>query len=117
MSKTTERHITVRWTVDGFHRWPDAPEPRDYLADRHRHRFTMSVRIPVLHNERDVEFHDLLDFCAGLFVSPHDFGGRSCETIAEQLAESVADEFRAGEVRATVGEDGYVIATVKVVAE
>lgn len=110
----TARIVEVSWTADGFHRWPEAPEHRGYLADRHRHRFGMSVRFPVDHNERAIEFHDALDHLAGMFPAVHDFGSASCETIAEALAARALSLWALPWAEATVSEDGYVSATIRV---
>lgn len=109
----TDRTITVTWSTDGYHRWPDAPPPRNYLEARHRHRFGMSVTIPVDHDDRAVEFHDLLDFAAALFPAGTDFGTRSCEAIAAEIAGHVLERFPPAWVAVTVNEDGYVAGTVR----
>jgi len=113
MTYIYNRTITVKWFVDGFHRWPHATRHRAYLGDRHRHRFGFSVTVPVGHNERDIEFHDLLDYCTGLFMSPYEFGDRSCETIATEVCANVTNQFGVQHVTVSVDEDGYVTATVE----
>lgn len=111
------RTITVRFDIDGYHRWPEAAGNRDYLADRHRHRFGFAVTVPVTHSNRQIEFHDLLDFCQTRYPRPTEFGGRSCEDIAEELAGAVVSAFGVGDgVEVTVSEDGQVEATVRMAA-
>jgi hypothetical protein len=107
------RKITVRWNCDGYHRWPGAQGTRAYLADRHRHRFVFAVTVPVEHHDRDIEFHDLLDWCQDLYPGRYDFGSWSCERIAEDVALRVTAEFGPAWVMAEVSEDGYVTATVE----
>ena len=102
----------VRFTVEGWHRWEDAPPHRDYLAHNHRHLFHVEASVPLLHNEREVEFHDLLDFCKSVFNGTG-LNGDSCETMAEKLAKKIAERF----VRSacvSVFEDGEVGAIVEV---
>jgi hypothetical protein len=65
MNTTTTMTITVRWTHPGFHAWPEAPPNRAYLRDRHRHLFYYELTIPVTHADRQVEFHDLLEYAKG----------------------------------------------------
>lgn len=101
--------IWVACQVVGWHNWADAPAHRAYLAHPHRHVFHVKVTIPVEHDDREVEFHDLLDWVhrQGLeVIGPGgQFGGQSCETIAARLADLVQREYgRACEVE--VSEDG-----------
>jgi hypothetical protein len=111
------RTITVAWDFDGYHRWPAAEGVRSYLADRHRHRFHCTVTIPVTHDDRQVEFHDLLDYCRSLTpdgAGPVELNDASCERVAEHLATTVARRFEVSPVTAAVSEDGYVTGTVTV---
>ena len=102
--------ITVRFTRQGFHRWPSAPQHRAYLAQRHRHLFHVECSMAVAHDDRDVEFHDMLDFCRGAFVGG-EMGDWSCELMARTLAKEIARRYgRAATV--AVFEDGEVGATV-----
>lgn len=97
----------VRFTCAGWHRWPDAPPPRAYLASCHRHLFHVEVRLQVRHDEREVEYHDLLDFCQGAFAGG-DMGGASCETMARELAQEVTAQFPWRWLSVSVLEDGEV---------
>jgi hypothetical protein len=88
--------------VPGFHHWPDAPPPVEFLRARHRHLFHIMVMATVGHDERAVEFiylsHLILQALRSLYVAPADpelagafeFGARSCETIAIDLANQLA---------------------------
>lgn len=102
------RRVWVTHSFVGFHRWPDAPAHRAYLAQVHRHVFHVRVEVEVRHNDREVEFHDLLDavkeWCAGEQLGP-----ASCEGIAEWLGEKVRQAWNADPPRAvtvSVSEDG-----------
>lgn len=77
------------WTFDGWHHWPDAPPHRAYLASRHRHLFHAKVTLAVGHDDREVEFHDLLE--AGRLVTPagREWGSMSCEAIATTIGGHV----------------------------
>ena len=119
--RIVERTITVAWQVDGYHRWPDATPARDYLASRHRHRFDLGVQVPVTHDERDIEFHDLLDVARQVLEGyreagrqTYDFGDLSCEAIASELALSICHRYDVSVV-AFCSEDGYVTAEVRAV--
>jgi hypothetical protein len=106
--------IFVRFTFGGWHCWPDAPERRAYLRDRHRHLFHVEVKTTVDHDDRELEFHDLLAFAAVEFsglgeVDPEagivDFGSQSCETLARRLATVTADKYDKA-IAVEVSEDG-----------
>lgn len=100
--------ICVRWQFEGFHHWPDAPVQRAYLRARHRHMFHAEVELPVSHNERDVEFHDLRDICVDIcrrLGTKWDFEGASCETMATDIADTLLDAFD-GPIRVAMFEDG-----------
>ena len=102
--------IFVRFQVPGFHHWPEPTSERAYLGQRHRHLFHVEVRMEVGHDDREVEFHDLLDFARAQFPGG-ELGGQSCEMMARQLGKEIARRFgRAIEV--TVSEDGEVGAVV-----
>lgn len=102
--------IFVRFQVAGFHYWPEPIKGREYLGDRHRHLFHVEVRVQVAHDDRDVEFHELLDFARSQFPGG-ELGAQSCEMMARALGNKIAHRFgRAVEV--SVSEDGEVGALV-----
>lgn len=107
--------IMVRFSRPGFHRWPDAPPGRAYLGQRHRHLFKCQVTLPVLHDDREVEFHDLLDVAAAAFVDAeaHHGEARSCEMIAGFMANALAVRYKRG-ATVEVWEDGECGARVAV---
>jgi hypothetical protein len=84
--------IFVRFTAEGFHRWSDAPEHREYLTHLHRHLFYVEVRCNVTHDDREIEFHDLLDAAKALFKSI-DMSEKSCEQMARNLGEELAKQY------------------------
>lgn len=107
--------IGVTFTIDGFHYWPEAHKQRFYLAEKHHHRFGFRVECAVTHDDREVEFHDLLALARAQYPNePFDFGRRSCETIARDLGEALVAELRRPFL-VTVDEDGIAYATVEVV--
>tara|TARA_R110000868_G_scaffold209824_1_gene459686 strand:+ start:1511 stop:1873 length:363 start_codon:yes stop_codon:yes gene_type:complete len=86
-------HSTI--SVDGWHRWQNAPKPRqEYLSVRHRHTFKITATVEVHHDDRAVECFDLADALRQLVeamwkpTAPDnlaDFGDYSCEQIAKRL--------------------------------
>lgn len=85
--------IWVKFTVEGWHRWPLATGKREYLANKHRHLFHVRVSCKTWHDDREIEFHDLLDQSKFLFGSG-DFYNDSCEHMARLLAQKLATMYR-----------------------
>jgi hypothetical protein len=114
----------VRFSMDGYHRWEEAPRERKYLGSKHRHRFNIELSVEVEHANRDVEFHDLLSFSKaallrswgtrrwGLVEDTVDFGTWSCERIAIWLADTIQARYGKRACCVSVFEDGDVGAVV-----
>lgn len=95
----------VRFTAPGFHCWIDAPEDRAYLRALHRHLFHIEVRLELFHDERDVEYHNLLDYARSCF-DEENHGGKSCETMARALADMIGAKWPGRWLQVLVDEDG-----------
>lgn len=118
---SNEAVIFVRFEITGIHCWPDAQGTRKYLASPHRHQFHFKVETRVKHNDREIEFHDLINAAkwyvvtaVGGMSSQHDcveFDNASCEMIAEQLGCHLCLKY-ARPFTITVSEDGECGATV-----
>lgn len=110
--------LTTVWTrivLPGFHRWPGAGGQRQYLADRHRHLFVIEVEVPVVHDDRDVEFHDLQDLIRQWWgPDAREWGAASCEHIAKELLAHLQGAHGINPSRVTVSEDGESGATLRV---
>lgn len=113
MSKGDTR-IWVTWARHGIHRYPDAPSEVAYLSNLHRHLFKFKVTVSVQHDDREIEFHMLQNWCMSLYGSGElalDF--QSCEMIARGLLSRLVDKYghnRYYEVE--VSEDGECGAVV-----
>jgi hypothetical protein len=105
--------IWVTTTFPGWHAWPGAPASRAYLATSHRHLFHVRVEAEVGHDDRELEFHDLLDR-VNRALPPERLGPQSCEMIARNIAAAVGDTWPGRVIRATVSEDGECGATVTI---
>ena len=106
--------IWVRTTVAGFHNWPQPYAGREYLSSRHRHLFHVKVAVPVAHDDRDIEFHDLLDEVNGwLRQFRGEFGPQSCEAIGRELGKYLLLQHPVGWVEVEVSEDGEAGAVVR----
>jgi hypothetical protein len=111
--------VTARQHVDGSHYWKNAPPEVSFLASPHRHSFGVEIVINVCHDDRDVEFfivnrmaRIMLDkkYPKDLF-SGYEFGGSSCEMIAEYLFKEFDGAGIAVDM-VTVQEDDESFATV-----
>lgn len=111
----THKSVWVKFSVVGFHNWPDAPADYDYLAARHRHTFNFEVHVPVNDSNREIEFHELKHTCKvllGADIHDLEFGAQSCEMIAEGLAEQLLNRYTLPTCTVQVDEDGEAGATV-----
>lgn len=106
------KSITVRWTREGWHRWPEAEGVRDYLSSRHRHLFHYELTVIVEHNDREIEFHDLLEYARENSLGG-ELGRRSCEDLGEVVLKAVASQYPNRNYSCTVWEDNEVGATIK----
>lgn len=112
--------IFVKTQVDGYHLWDGAPARRGYLGNKHRHRFGIELRMNVDHDDREVEFHDVIDWIHEYLRNAYpvdrtayglEFSGSSCERIAAEMARAAYFQF-GRPVTVRVDEDGYVGAEV-----
>lgn len=73
----------------GFHAWGGAPDEFEYLRDVHRHEFVIECRVAVNDPNREVECNklkqDVEAYLHDQFGDPCEFGGMSCEHIAQDL--------------------------------
>lgn len=107
----TKSVAVVRFQSPGFHCWPGATGDRAYLAQRHRHLFHVEVKVETFHQDRELEFHDLLDFCRANFPGG-EMSGLSCEHMAEELLGAIAQKYPDRWAKVGVFEDGEVGAEV-----
>jgi hypothetical protein len=105
------RCIVVRTRFEAIHSWPECPhEDVAFLRHPHRHEFHVEMKVPVHHDDRDVEFimakRDL-EACIKQNWQGQDLGRMSCEQMAERLlmffsAASSCSVFEDGENGAEV---------------
>lgn len=107
------RDIWVSWQRAGYHQYPAAAElPQlsdvSYLAHRHRHLFKFQVSIQVFHNDRELEFHQVLRFCESLFDSREiDINHKSVEMLADDVYTRLAERYGTHRrISVEVSEDG-----------
>lgn len=105
------RWIYVTFQKAGFHRYPDAeanPLLADvaYLGREHRHLFKFKVHIQVVHNDRDLEFHQVLNYCESLFAGELNIDYKSVEMLADDLYIQLAQKYPNRAMKIEVSEDG-----------
>lgn len=111
--------IWVKFQRAGIHRFARAhsePELFDvsYLGSPHRHLFKMKVSIEVFHDDREIEFHQFLNYLEGSIDNGTlQLDNKSCEMICDDIAELVRDKYDAKRrlLIVEVSEDGECGAT------
>lgn len=117
------RKIYVTFQRKGIHLYPqakDAPELQDvaYLGYPHRHLFKFKVTIEVFHDDREIEFHQFLNYLEGLYdAGTIELNHKSCEMIAEELRLQVWRKFPGRALSIEVSEDGECGAIIEWTAE
>lgn len=89
-------NVIAKLELEGLHNWPDAktvfPEVA-FLSDMHRHKWYITAKKQVFHDDRDVEFimfkRDIEEYLMTNYWSidqrTHLFGAKSCEMLAKEL--------------------------------
>jgi hypothetical protein len=109
--------IWVTFQREGVHRYPAAAtdptlatgdwDDVSFLAVLHRHIFHFKVWIEVSHNDRDIEFIQFKRWLERLYANQMlELEYRSCEMMAEELYEKIAERYPNREVWIEVSEDG-----------
>ena len=97
----TQTNIVVKFVMEGFHYWKDAPKQVAFLRDNHRHLFHFRLEKKVDHADRDIEIilfgRQVKEYLIKRYGSKSsedlsgsniywlEFGPRSCEMIGEDL--------------------------------
>jgi len=108
--------IFVTFQKEGIHRFPAAAtEPSlatgdqydvSFLGYPHRHTFHFRVEIEVTHNDRDIEFIQFKRWLEQLYagnILQLDY--KSCEMIADDLAEQIHAKYPGRSITISVAED------------
>ena len=89
-------NVIAKLELEGLHNWPDAqavfPEV-GFLSNMHRHKWYITAKKRVHHDDRDVEFimfkRDILEYLEREYFNPssrtHEFGAKSCEMLAREI--------------------------------
>lgn len=85
--------VITKNLIEGFHRWPDAPEKVDFLRERHRHVFHIRCYFEVDHWDREIELimkqWEIDEYLHHIYGMPCEFDNLSCEKIAEILMDKM----------------------------
>ena len=124
-----ERKIWVTFQKEGVHMYPGADtDPKlatgdwddvSFLGVPHRHIFHFRVWIDVLHNDRDIEFIQFKRWMERLYqqvdssTSVLQLDHKSCEMMADDLYEQIAERYPDRAVWIEVSEDGENGALIK----
>ena len=124
ISNAAKRQIWVTFCKEGIHCYPAAAtDPQlatgdeydvSFLASPHRHIFHFRVSIDVFHNDRDIEFIQFKRWLENLYsgTGPYnenrvlELNYKSCEMIADDLYNQIAQRFPNRAVTIEVSEDG-----------
>ncbi len=111
ISDGAKRSIWVTFQKVGFHYYPQAKTDEslsdvNYLGDRHRHLFKFKVSIEIFHNDRELEFHQFLNFCESLLENKIDIDSKSVEMLSDDLFNLIANKYPRRDITISVSEDG-----------
>jgi hypothetical protein len=110
------RTIWVTFQAEGIHKYPGADtDPKlatggwddvGFLGFPHRHMFHFKVCIEVFHNDRDIEFIQFKRWIQNLYGSGVlQFDHKSCEMLADELAEQIQVKYPGRYIKISVAED------------
>ena len=113
------RQIWVTFRKEGIHCYPAAgTDPKlctageydvSFLANPHRHMFHFRVSIDVFHNDRDIEFIQFKRWLEALYNGSSSvlaLDWKSCEMIADDLYDQIAERYPNRAITIEVSEDG-----------
>jgi len=121
--QVAQRQIWVTFQKEGIHLYPAAiSDPAlatggwddvGFLGYAHRHIFHFRVAIDVFHDDRDIEFIQFKRWLEGLYNNGTvELNHKSCEMIAEELAQVIHTKYPNRSITITVAEDNENGATL-----
>jgi len=123
MLDVAQRQIWVTFQKEGVHLYPAAKndpalatggwDDVSFLGVAHRHIFHFRVAIDVFHDDRDIEFIQFKRWLESLYASDIlELNHRSCEMIAEELAQEIHNKYPGRSITISVAEDNENGATM-----
>ena len=121
--QVSARNIWVTFQKEGIHLYPAAKDDPalatggwddvSFLGVAHRHIFHFRVAIDVFHDDRDIEFIQFKRWLESLYASDIlELNHRSCEMIAEELAQEIHNKYPGRSITISVAEDNENGATM-----
>mgnify|MGYP003315614734 CR=1 FL=1 len=115
--KKVSNEIWVTFQKEGIHKYPAAlDDPKlatgdwddvSFLGHPHRHMFHFRVDLEVFHDDREVEFILFKRELEGLYTEGTlQLDYKSCEMMADDLAEQIKTKYPKREIWIEVSEDG-----------
>lgn len=110
--------IWVTFQKVGFHKFPRASTDLaladvSYLGTKHRHLFKFKVAIAVWHDDREIEFHQFLNYCESLFSAGSiDIDYKSVEMLADDMYAQISVKYPNRQITIDVSEDGECGCTI-----
>ena len=109
--------IWVTFKKEGIHKFPAAlDDPKlatgdeydvSFLGYPHRHIFHFKVWIEVFHDDRDIEFIQFKRWLEKLYAEETpQLDYKSCEMMADDLAEQIKTKYPKSDIWIEVSEDG-----------
>lgn len=83
-------NIIIKTSFEGIHSWPQCPyKDVSFLTYPHRHIFHVVLKIPVTHNDRDIEIIQTKKAVDSYIedIFGMNLGRKSCEDLAQELLE------------------------------
>ena len=69
--------------------------------------FKFNVQIQIFHNDRELEFHQVLNYCESLFATQAiDIDFKSVEMLSDDLYVQLAAKYPGRDMKINVSEDG-----------
>jgi hypothetical protein len=111
------RTIWITFQQEGVHKYPAALDDErlatgnwddvSFLGYPHRHMFHFKVWIEVFHDDRDIEFIQFKRWLQRLYTVDGvlDLDYKSCEMIADDLAEKIQEKYPGRWLKISVAED------------
>jgi len=99
-------YIWVKNQKEMLHCYPDAPDEVSFLKNMHRHIFHFKTYIEIFHNDRDLEFIMVKRFIDKLLITmDKNLLNKSCEMLADILAEQIHIKYTGRKIKISVSED------------
>lgn len=107
----SDKSIWVTFQKKGIHSFSRASESEyedvNYLSHPHRHLFKFKVTIEVNHSDREIEFHQFLNWLESKYDNNVlNLNNKSCEMIADDLSLEISKVYNSRLLKIEVSEDG-----------